>query len=242
MKRSYDNDDEAGSSEGEYSSYYSGSEMPTRAQKAARRAHPKWVHQSWEDAPFQNEANNSHFVTLAVRRSGQDGYGDLNGRAAYGQIIFAASAFARIRLITTQSHSSSASTAARKPHDGIGIYFDEPINMNILAANDMCMQLTIDQTVITVGEDKHARLEKWNCTNRAGNMVYKDCLRKDGTPIDDMRSWTINSVEISSLDSYTSDLYAALMHQYIDKKRMRVCSDRAPREVADETHSQCSNE
>jgi hypothetical protein len=180
--------------------------------------YPQWTRQAWEDdrRPYVFE---DHFVSLAIKHSDQDCY-ILDGKAKYGQILSASSGLARISLITTKSHCDSSSTN----NDGIGIYFDVPLKLDVKPTDDVCFKLTIDGQEIETKCDRDTRFNKLRQVNKSSNMTVSHRNAKGSNQHTD--TWTIKAIEVACHDSYTSGLYAALMHQYITPNKDRISSKR----------------
>jgi hypothetical protein len=181
---------------------------------------PRWKHQPWEDRLEDYNVDNNHYVTIAIKRSQSDSYGyHLREHTADGQILFAASSMARIVLI-------DAKMGRDYKHHGLGIYFDIPLKIDVLGADDICAKLTIEGHDIRVACDRDARFNKWGFTNKKGNVLMSGHRYPPGAAGYHMTMWTIKCIELSSRDSYTAELYSAIMHQYVDKNRSKISSTR----------------
>jgi hypothetical protein len=200
-------------------------EPAPKAVKPAAEEFPRWKHQEWEDVLAKYNSNNRHFVSVAVKRSMRDSYGcHLNDHTTYGQILFASSGTAEIKLIDTVMYAYSDKGPR---HDGLGIYFDTPLKIDVKAGDDICVMLTIEGQVIKVSCDRDARFNKWRETNKPGNITQS--IARYGNHSHGstrVNTYTIKCIELSSRDSYTSDLYAAIMHQYVDKNRDKISTTR----------------
>ena len=193
-------------------------EEDTLKKRQAEIDYPKWTRQSWED-DLPIYSFEEHFVSLAVKHGQGDGC-NLEDHAKHGQILGASSGFAEIFLIHAKSYCDSSSSK----NDAIGIYFDTPLKIDVKHVSDIYFRLTIDGQEIEVRSDRDMRLNKLKGVNKPSNMTTSYRCGKGGKH--GTYTWTIKAIEIVCHDSYTSELYAALMHQYISKNKDKVGTHR----------------
>ena len=181
---------------------------------------PRWIRQDWESDDHKvRDENNMHLVTIAIKHmSGGPEY--FNGTAKYGQILSAASGVASIQLISTLSYADGCPESYHTvKHDGIRLRFEDRLEVDTDQFDDAFFTLTINGQEIDLPCKREARINKLRQVNKPGNIMPTERRKKRGPH---WRRFSIRSIDISSRDSYTNELYNAVMHQYVQHHKTSV--------------------